>query len=240
VDDASDGAFAQYIRVRSVSLLRLPEGLSTRAAALAEPMAVALHGITRSGVSVGDTVMVIGAGPIGALSLAALKARGIGPVTVVEPGERRRILARRLGADVVIEPADLETFPSWEPEKIATRATHVVLECSGKKAAMEAGFQQLRRGGTMALVGAGIEAPTFDPNRFILNELHVCGSFIYDKGGFEDALELLASPGFPTDLLIEAEDVPLDRVTDALVDLAAGRIAGKVMVVPRVSSEVKA
>lgn len=240
VDDHSDGAFARYIRVRSASLLRLPEGLGTREAALAEPLAVALHGITRSGVAVGDTVMVIGAGPIGALSLAALKARGIGPVTVVEPGERRRELARRLGADEVIEPADLETFPSWEPEKLATRAAHVVLECSGKKVAMEAGFQQLRRGGTLALVGAGIEAPTFDPNRFILNELHVCGSFIYDKDGFADALEMLASPGFPSDLLIESEDVTLDRVGDALVDLAEGRLAGKVMVVPRVSNEVPA
>ena len=68
----------------------------------------------------------------------------------------------------------------------------MVLECSGKKAAMEAGFHQLRRGGTLALVGAGIEHPTFDPNRFVLNELHVVGSFIYDQGGFERALDLLA------------------------------------------------
>jgi 2-desacetyl-2-hydroxyethyl bacteriochlorophyllide A dehydrogenase len=235
IDDGHDGAFARYIRTRAVSVLRLPEGMNPRAAALAEPMAVALHGITRSGVSVGDTVMVFGAGPIGALSLAALRAKGIGPVTVVEPGERRRELALALGADEVVDPADLETFPRWEPEKIAERAVHVVLECSGKKAAMEVGFQQLRRGGTMALVGAGLDPPTFDPNRFLLNELHVCGSFVYDEGGFENALEMLASPGFPVDLLIDAEDVPLDRISDALVGLAEGRIAGKVMVVPRVS-----
>jgi threonine dehydrogenase-like Zn-dependent dehydrogenase len=112
---------------------------------------------------------------------------------------------------------------------------HVVLECSGKKAAIEAGFHQLRRGGTMALVGAGMESPSFDPNRFILNELHVVGSFVYDEGGFERALELLASVDFPTDLLIEADDVPLDRLSDALVGLAEGRYAGKVMVVPHLS-----
>ena len=100
---------------------------------------------------------------------------------------------------------------------------------------MEVGFHQLRRGGTLALVGAGIDHPAFDPNRFILNELHVVGSFIYDKGGFEQALELLASDGFPNDLLIEAEDVPLDGISDALVGLAEGRYAGKVMVVPRLS-----
>jgi (R,R)-butanediol dehydrogenase / meso-butanediol dehydrogenase / diacetyl reductase len=238
--DGHDGAFARYVLVAAAALLRVPPGVTARQAALAEPLAVALHGITRAGVAPGDTVMVIGAGPIGALSIAALVAQGIGPVIAVEPGARRKQLARDLGADEVLDPADLEQFPPWEPERISERAAHVVLECSGKKAAMETGFHQLRRGGTLALVGAGIEHPAFDPNRFILNELHVVGSFVYDKGGFERALELLASDGFPTDLLIEAEDVPLDRLSDALAGLAAGRYAGKVMVVPQLSDGVTA
>jgi 2-desacetyl-2-hydroxyethyl bacteriochlorophyllide A dehydrogenase len=235
VVDGHDGAFARYVLVKAAALLRLPPGLGARQAALAEPLAVALHGITRSGAVPGDSVMVIGAGPIGALSVAALVVLGIGPITVVEPGERRKRLAKDLGADVVLDPADLEKFPPWEPERISECAAHVVLECSGKKEAMETGFHQLRRGGTLALVGAGIEHPTFDPNRFVLNELNVVGSFVYDQGGFGRALELLASDGFPTDLLIEADDVPLDRLSEALVGLAEGRYAGKVMVVPRLS-----
>jgi (R,R)-butanediol dehydrogenase/meso-butanediol dehydrogenase/diacetyl reductase len=235
VVDGHDGAFAGFVLTSERSLLRLPPGLDSRQAALAEPLAVALHGITRSGVAPGDSVMVIGAGPIGALSIAALVARGIGPITAVEPGERRRQLARDLGADVVLDPADLEIFPAWEPERIAERAAHVVLECSGHKEAMQAGFNQLRRGGTLALVGAGVDHPSFDPNRFILNELKVVGSFVYDQGGFEAALELLASEGFPTDKLIEADDVPLDGLSAALADLARGRFAGKVMVVPHLS-----
>jgi 2-desacetyl-2-hydroxyethyl bacteriochlorophyllide A dehydrogenase len=232
---APDGAFAQYILVRSAALVRLPEGLSLRDAALAEPLAVALHGITRSDIAVGDSAMVIGAGPIGALTIAALVAKGIGPVTAVEPGEKRRELARALGADSVLDPSQLPLFPPWEPERISELAVHVVLECSGKKAAMEAGFNQLRRGGTLALVGAGMEPPSFDPNRFLLNELSVRGSFVYDLDGFQRALELLASGSVPTDLLIDADDVPLDRIGDTLAGLAEGRIAGKAMVVPRLS-----
>jgi threonine dehydrogenase-like Zn-dependent dehydrogenase len=231
-DLGHDGAFADYILVDARSLLTLPEGLSSRAAALAEPLAVALHGITRAEIVEGDSVMVFGAGPIGALSIAALVARGLGPVTVIEPGESRQQLARDLGADVVRHPSDLEVFPLWEPDRIADDAVHVVLECSGKKAAMEAGFNQLRRGGRMVMVGAGIEPPTFDGNRMLLNELTVCGSFVYDEGGFEDALRLLASDGFPVDALIAPEDVPLDRLVDAMTDLASGRIAAKAMVVP--------
>jgi (R,R)-butanediol dehydrogenase/meso-butanediol dehydrogenase/diacetyl reductase len=232
--DHGDGAFAEYILCRAAGVLRLPEGLSGRHAALAEPLSVALHGITRSGVVPGDTVMVFGAGPIGALSLAALRALGITDVTVVEPHQGRRRLAADLGASAVLDPAELEVFPSWEPERLSSRAVHVVLECSGHRAAIEAGFHQLLRGGILVMVGAGIDHPTFDINRMILNELTVTGSFVYDLGGFERALELLATDGFPADLLIDPSEVPLNGIGEALEDLALGRIAGKVMVVPEV------
>jgi (R,R)-butanediol dehydrogenase/meso-butanediol dehydrogenase/diacetyl reductase len=230
--EGQDGAYAGFVRVDARTLLRVPDGLSLREAALAEPLAVALHGITRGQVRAGDTVMVFGAGPIGALSVAALVARGIGPVTVVEPGVARQELARALGADRVVHPADLPSFGIHQPDSIASDAVHVVLECSGKRPAMEAGLQQLRRGGRLVLVGAGIEPPTFDGNRILLNELTICGSFVYDEGGFEAALALLASGDLPTDLLIDPTDVPLAGLRDAMASLVEGSIAGKVMVVP--------
>jgi (R,R)-butanediol dehydrogenase/meso-butanediol dehydrogenase/diacetyl reductase len=233
IDTHTDnGAFGRYILMNSRSLLRLPDGLSARDAALAEPLAVALHGITRSGVAPGDTAMVIGAGPIGALSIAALVHMGVTEITVVEPNQGRRQLAGAVGATAILDPSELETFPSWEPEKIAEGAVHVVLECSGHKSAIEAGFHQLRRGGILVMVGAGIEHPTFDPNRMILNELTVTGSFVYDLGGIERAIELLADDAFPADLLIHPDDVALSAVGETLEALATGRIAGKVMVAP--------
>ena len=115
---------------------------------------------------------------------------------------------------------------------MSSRAVDVVLECSGHRAAIEAGFSQLTRGGILVMVGAGIDHPQFDINRMILNELTVTGSFVYDQGGFERALELLASDGFPADLLIDPGDIPLNAIGDTLEALAGGRIAGKVMVVP--------
>ena len=89
--------------------------MSPRVAALAEPLAVALHGITRSGMVGVTRAMVFGAGPIGALTIAALVAMGLGPVVVVEPGERRRRLAADLGAAEVLHPSELETFPRGSP-----------------------------------------------------------------------------------------------------------------------------
>ena len=228
----TDGAFAEYIVARAAGVVRLPEGLSPRHAALAEPLSVALHGITRSGAAPGDSVMVFGAGPIGALSIAALRAMDITDVTAVEPNENRRRLAAELGAKEVVDPADLEVFPSWEPERQSTRAAHVVLECSGHRAAIETAFCQVRRGGILVMVGAGIDHPTFDINRMILNELTVTGSFIYDLDGFEHALDLLASDGFPAEQLIEPGTIGLGGIVDALEGLAVGKIAGKVMVAP--------
>ena len=230
--EQADGAFAEYILCRAAGVLRLPDGLSPRHAALAEPLSVALHGITRSGVAPGDTVMVFGAGPIGALSVAALHVMGIDHITVVEPHKGRRQLAADLGVTDLVDPEDLEVFPPWEPERMSSRAVDVVLECSGHRSAIEAGFSQLARGGILVMVGAGIDHPQFDINRMILNELTVTGSFVYDQGGFERALELLASDGFPSELLIDPDDIRLNAIGDTLEALAAGRIAGKVMVVP--------
>ena len=225
-----DGAFATFKRTRESELLALPDGLDPRIAALAEPLAVALHAIANGRVVAGQRVLVLGAGPIGALAIAALRTMGVARITCVEPNGARQALARALGADEVRVPADLEVPSIAEPDRIVAGAHDVVLECSGKAAAMEAGLAQLDRAGTLVLVGAGIEPPRFDPNRILLNELVVTGAYTYDEGGFEAALALL--PQLPAELLVEEGTVPLDGILDAMRALAEGRLAGKVLVAP--------
>ena len=98
---------------------------------------------------------------------------------------------------------------------------------------MEAGLAQLKRGGTLVFVGAGMHRPRIDNNRVLLNELVITGAFVYDADGFDRALELLADPSFPSDVLIEPGDVPLDGILQAINGLAGGELAAKVMIVPR-------
>jgi threonine dehydrogenase-like Zn-dependent dehydrogenase len=174
-------------------------------------------------------VLVTGAGPIGTLSIAACRARGVTDIVVSEPHPKRRALAERLGATVV-EPSSLVT-PDY-PGAMVAQPFDVALECSGRPEAMEGALGQLKRAGTLVLVGAGVEYPRFNSSRILLNELVITGAFVYDHDGFERALELLARPDFPTDLLIEPDDVPLDRILDAIRGLGAGERAGKVMIVP--------
>ena len=225
-----DGAFATHVLARADTLLAVPDGMDLRTAALAEPLAVALHAITRSEVAPGAEVLVMGAGPIGALAVAALIARGHA-VTVCEPAVTRKALARDLGATVV-EPDDLPEFNMAQVDTLAEVAFPVVIETSGKRRAIEAGFQQLDRGGRLVMVGTGIDPPSFDPNRTIVLELSVCGSFVYDDDGFARALELLATDDFPVDALIDPAEFGLDGVSTAAAGLAAGTHAGKVMIVP--------
>src|SRR5262245_56585992 len=235
-ESAWQGAFAQYKVVTAPEALRVPDGLSMKHAALTEPLAVALHGITRGGgARPGTRWLVTGGGPIGYLSVAALKALGVDDVVVSEPKERRRALCEKLGARTTT-PEQLRV-PSM-PHDLVDEPFDVVLECSGHKQAQEAGLAQLKRAGTLVLVGAGMARPKFDPNRILLNELVITGAYVYDDDGFTRALELLASGKVPLDVLVEADDVPLDGLLDAALGLHEGRLAAKVMVVPTTTENV--
>ncbi len=226
-----DGAFATHVLADANTLLHIPDELGLREAALAEPLAVALHAITRSGIEQGNSAIVFGAGPIGALIAAVLIQDGH-QVTVVEPAEQRQELARGIGAAAVLRPEELPSFDMGQVDTLAEDAVHVVFECSGRRDAMESGFQQLRRGGVLVLVGTGIDRPRFDPNRMILLELTVRGAFVYDADGFDRALEMLSSGTLPTDLLIDQAEYDLTGIAEAVDKLVRGEHSGKVMITP--------
>jgi threonine dehydrogenase-like Zn-dependent dehydrogenase len=232
-DGTWQGAFARYKTVRAAEALRVPEGLSLKHAALTEPLAVALHGITRAGgARPGTRWLVTGGGPIGFLSVAALKALGVDDIVVSEPKASRRSLCEKLGARAV-DPTEL-VMPAM-PYDMVDEPFDVALECSGNGRAQESALAQLKRAGTLVLVGAGMARPKFDPNRILLNELVITGAFVYDHDGFPRALELLASGRLANDLLVEQEDYPLNRLLDAAVGLHEGDLAAKAMIVPRTS-----
>ena len=223
------GAFARFSLAHEDEVLALPDGLTLRQAALAEPLAVALHGITQARVESHHRVIVFGAGPIGALTIAALAAKGVTDLTVVEPSAPRQGLATAVGATRVVTPDDLDE-PGWHPGHLVEAPYDRAIECSGHRSAMEQALGQLGRMGRLVLVGAGIDPPRFDANRITLNELEITGAFVYDANGFEDALALL--PRLPIDQLIEPVDVALPDLLTAMERLAAGELAGKVMVTP--------
>jgi (R,R)-butanediol dehydrogenase/meso-butanediol dehydrogenase/diacetyl reductase len=230
--DFSRGAFSRYKAVPAGRLLRVPEGLSTRLAALTEPTAIALHTVHLSGVDDDDRVLVTGGGPVGLLTVAVLRARGVRDVVVSEPARPRRDRALAVGATAAVAPDELPRAVMGRP---VDEPFSVVFECSGNAAAAESGLGQLDYAGTFVFVGTGRTPPRVDHNRVIVLEQTLIGAYNYDAAGFAPALELLASGALPLDLLVEPFDVTLDALLPTMHRLAAGELAGKVMVRPEVS-----
>ena len=134
MDDGHSGAFARFLATDHRSLTAVPVGVGLREAAYAEPLAVAMHAVTRGSCVPGGRAMVFGCGPIGAAVVAVLVARG-GDVTVVEPSEPRQDLAMRLGA-AVRSADDLED--PGHPGQVPAGAVGWVFETSGARQATAA------------------------------------------------------------------------------------------------------
>jgi (R,R)-butanediol dehydrogenase/meso-butanediol dehydrogenase/diacetyl reductase len=226
--DFAHGAFTRYKLVDASRLLRIPDSLSLRAAALTEPTAIALHAVALSGATAADRVLVTGAGPVGLLITAVLIAHGVHDITVSEPSAIRRQRASTIGSTSV-EPSSLPRAPMGRPP---TETFAVVFECSGNAQAAEQALDQLDYAGTFVFVGTGHDLPRVNHNRVIVLEQTIIGAYNYDQDGFAPALELLASSKLPLDALIEANDIGLDEILPTLHRLAAGELPGKVMVKP--------
>jgi threonine dehydrogenase-like Zn-dependent dehydrogenase len=215
------------------SLIRIPDSLPTRVAALTEPMAITLHALGLADVGPGDRVLVTGAGPVGLLLVAALGVQGISDITVSEPSAVRRQQALDVGATRVVTPDMLEQPPMALP---VAEPYAVVFECSGRASAAEAGFGQLDYAGTLVIVGTGFDPPRINQNRMIIFELEIIGAYNYNDEGFQPAVDLLDRGNLPLDALIEPDNIPLGEVMASMERLARGEIPSKVMVQPSLTS----
>jgi (R,R)-butanediol dehydrogenase / meso-butanediol dehydrogenase / diacetyl reductase len=228
--DFSRGAFCRYKLVDASRLLALPANLDTRVAALTEPTAIAIHTLNLAAVEPGDRVLITGGGPVGLLTTAVLRARGVTDITVSEPAPGRRERALAVGARRVVTPDELARAPMGRP---VAEPYEYAFECSGNARAAESALDQLDYAGTLVFVGTGHDMPRINHNRSIVLELTIIGAYNYDAAGFAPAVDLLASGTLPVDLLIEPVDVVLGDVRATMDRLAAGELPGKVMVVPR-------
>ncbi len=207
------GGFAARVVVPCEQVRALPEGLGLRRAALAEPLAVALHAVRRAGDVAGRHVLVTGAGPIGCLVVAAAKAAGAARVTVTDLLPAALAYASAAGADTLVR-ADDPDDPGWPSE------VDVAIEASGVAPGLDTCLRRVRRGGVVVQLGmlpAG-QSP-FAGNLVVSREIELRGAFRFDAE-FDDALGLLAAePGF--DGLVSAV-VPVGEAESAFV-LAADR-----------------
>ena len=214
-----DGAHAEYLVTLARGARVLPPGVSLRAAALAEPLGVALYGTRRARVGLGDRVLVLGAGSIGLLALQTCRAAGAVSVWQADLRPERLALAARLGATGTIDLSReslLETLADrgLEPD--------VVMECSGSAAAFALAIKAVRPGGRVGVLGYyADDLAEIRPSDIMMRDLEVIGS-VCPTGTWDAAVALIASGRVDTQSLV-THTFPLARFAEAYETARGGR-----------------
>ena len=209
----SDGAFVRYATLPSRMLRTLPDSVDLRTAALVEPASVAWHAVARGGEVAGRRVLVIGAGPIGALIVAVLRRAGAAEIVAVDLHELPLANARRLGAT--------RTLHAGEADAIAAVQADVTLESSGSAAGLGSAIRGTARGGRVVMVGL---LPTGDQpvpiSLAISRELELVGAFRFNDE-IDEVIAALADGSLVVDPVITHEF----GVEDTLAAFATARDA---------------
>ncbi len=223
-----DGAFAEFVRIPAIALqagnvFRVPEGMDFEAAALAEPLACCINGQRNAGIALGDTVLVLGAGPIGLMHAGLAKAAGARQVIVSEPNAARREAARQRGVDAVCDPS-VESLAAVVKARTDGLGADVAILAIGVPALVDEAFSAVRKGGHVNLF-AGFSTgatATIDVNLIHYNELVVTGASALSRHDYEIALNLLAAGRLDAGSLI-THRFGIDEALGAFEEAGSGR-----------------
>ncbi|KIW87285.1 chlorophyll synthesis pathway protein BchC [Cladophialophora bantiana CBS 173.52] len=209
------GGFSDEVVVNSHCCIPLPEGVSLKAGALAEPLAVASHMIRLSGFKKGDCVAVLGAGPIGLALLLLLKALGASAVVISEIAESRILQAQKFGADEVVDPrqASLSRIdPLLEAiQKFSPDGADISFDTTGLQATLDSAVVAVKPGGVVFNVAIHEKPLSFNPNDFAFQEKKFMGGICYTNEDFVIALEAIRSGAVPADDFVTSV-VPLEDI----------------------------
>ncbi len=225
------GGFAPAITADVRRLTPVPDGLDDLDAAMVEPLTVALHATRRTDVRLGDSVAVVGAGPIGLLALQCARAAGAGRVDVVEPVADRAALALELGADRVLNPQEVDVAGELAAAT-GGLGPDVVFECAGISPTIQHCVDYVRRGGAVTLVGLSNQPATINPGAWISKEVRLVASVAYTHREFAIAADLIASGRIKVRPL-HTSTASLSNIGDAFSLLDDDRSQIKVLIDPR-------
>lgn len=209
-----NGGFAEYVTAPLHKLYEIPDGVDLELAALAEPLAVAVHDVRRSGLAVGNSALVIGGGPIGLLIAIVARQAGAGKLVVSEISEYRRKIAEELGFET-INPLDAE-FDSALAGHTNSKGFDVVYEVSGSKAGIVTAVDCAKITGSVMIIGMTGEPYPVSLSKIFQKELSLQGVRVHAQINFIGAVDLIKSGVIHDELRkIVSAVYPLDQVEDA-------------------------
>jgi threonine 3-dehydrogenase len=226
----ADGCFAEFVIIPIRNIWKIDSAIPEHYAAILDPLGNAVHTVL-AGEIAAQNVVVTGAGPIGLMAINVARACGAAMIFATEVNPHRRELAKKMGADEALDPAQGDIVARVR-EATEGAGADVLLEMSGHPAAIHQGFEMLRQGGRASLLGIPKDPVTFDlVNDVIFKGATVQG--IYGRKMFEtwvQMTELLKHNRLNLEPLFH-ERMPLEKFADAFSLLESGQ-AGKVLFYP--------
>ena len=230
------GAYAEYIKVPArivmLNTQEIPPNITYEEAAVTEPLACVLHGIEKANIKLGDTVAIIGAGPIGLLHLQTAKKMGAEKVVISDLVDERLQVAQELGAD---ETVNAKREDSVEKIKRFTDGygADVVIEAIGLPATWEQALKMVRKGGTVLEFGGCPPGTEITVRTELLHygEVPMLGTFHTTPAHFKKALNLIASGTVKVKPLI-TRHMKLNKIKDAFEILTTSKSDLKIAIHP--------
>lgn len=205
------GAFAQYISVPAKKVYKLPDNLDMDDGSLVEPSAVGVHAVRKSELSLGDRVVVLGAGVIGLTIVQAAKVAGAGEIIVAGHHEGRLKVARELGADTTFLAGDTVKFLG---DRYGPDGIDIVYEAVGVGTTMNQAIEIVRKGAKVIVIGVFGKHPETKVGLIQDKEIDMRGALMYVNEDYQRTIEFMSSGKIKTKPLISAR-FPLEQATKA-------------------------
>lgn len=238
---APGGGFCEEIVVNKMNCLVLPTGVSLKAGALAEPLAVAQHCVDISGFKSGQTALICGAGPIGLAISIILRVMGASKIIVTEVTESRMAQAKKFGADLVINPlkklegtGHLQADPVLAAiAKVTVDGVDVAFDATGMQSTLDLSIASVRTGGTIFNVAIHEKPLLLNLNDLAIKEKKLMGGICYTNKDFEAVLKIMAEGKIDVEQMITSV-VPLSNIVKGgfgeLIDNKAAHV--KILIQP--------
>lgn len=206
----ANGGFAKFVVVEDYMVHKMPDSMTFEQGAIVEPAAVAAYAVQQSGMKMGDTVLVTGAGPIGLLTVQVAVATGASKIFVSDLSENRLKKAKEIGATHIFDAREKDI-----PQKIQEingNGVDIFIDAAGAQASFDTGINSLRNGGTAILVALFAKNITHNALDQTLRELTIKGTAAY-RNIFPQTMALISSGRLPVEKLV-TNVISLDEIVE--------------------------
>ncbi|MCJ1411174.1 hypothetical protein MMC19_005262 [Ptychographa xylographoides] len=186
------GGLAEHIVLPRSTVFAIPDNVSLEVGALVEPLAVAWHAVNISPYKQGDSVLVLGGGPIGLAVVQCLRARGCEKIIVSEVAGRRREFAKQFGAHFALNPMTDDVVTRVR-DICGGQGANLAFDAAGVQAGLDQAILAIRARGTLVNIAVWEKAASLHPNNLVFRERSYMGVATYVEGDFQDVINAIAS-----------------------------------------------